>query len=196
MFLFDNGRIRISVGFCLLLAWFLQANGAELLLMMLGAAAVHELGHCVVLSWLGGHIRNLQLSVFGALMETDSRCLSYAGEAAAVLAGPFANFLGAVFFSLADTSLCRVFTGANLALCLFNLLPIRPLDGGRALELGVSLLWGTRAGECAARIVGACFALGLGMTLVWLVVDTGGSLWLLPAIAGMGIAAWRECLGK
>ena len=37
--------------------------------------------------------------------------------------------------------------GANLVLCLFNLLPIRPLDGGRALYLLASWAAGPAAGR-------------------------------------------------
>lgn len=186
----------MSAGFCLLLAWFWQANGTALLLTVLGAAALHELGHWVVLSCLGGSVRTLHLSVFGALMETDSRRLSYTGETAAVLAGPLANLLAAGLCSLGETSFCRVFAGANLALCLFNLLPVRPLDGGRALELVTSWLWGEQAGECAARIAGLCVSLTLGAALLWLVAHTGGSFWLIPAAVGLGAAAWRESFGK
>ena len=184
------------MGFCLLLAWFVQANGAELLLIILSAAILHELGHCAVLWGLGGTVRTLQLSVFGALMETDSRRLSYGGEAAAVLAGPLANLLAAMLCSGAEMPVCRIFAGANLVLCLFNLLPVRPLDGGRALELLVSRTWGEQAGERAARIVGGSVSLILSLLLLWLVGYTGGSLWLLPAAAGLGAAAWREWCGK
>ena len=89
--------------------------------------------------------------------------------------------------------------GAHLSLCLFNLLPVRPLDGGRALALGVSALAGPAAGEGAARWAGALTALTLGALSLWLMGRTGGSLWLLPAAAGLlgffaGGQAPREAL--
>ncbi|MBE6963799.1 MAG: hypothetical protein E7443_04240 [Ruminococcaceae bacterium] len=196
MFLLKPNRLQVSVGFWLLLAWFWRANGIGLLLTVLGAAAVHEAGHWVALRCLGGEVRRLQLNVFGAVMETDSRRLTYGQEVLALLAGPAANFLGAAIaagFRLAEA---RVFLGANLVLCLFNLLPIRPLDGGRVLELLVSRCWGDGAGEQATRVVSLCFSLLLCLFLCGLMGVTGGSLWLLPAAAGFGMAAWRETIGK
>ena len=130
-------RIQISSGFFLLAAWFGVVNGWRLLAVVLGAAAVHEMGHWAVLKCMGAPITGLRLNVFGAVMETDRTSLSYGGELAAVLAGPAANLLCAVLLSLADKE-ASVLIGANLILCMFNLLPVRPLDGGRALYLLVS----------------------------------------------------------
>ena len=42
-------RIRISGGFWLLAAWFTLVNGWQLLAVILSAAALHELGHLLVL---------------------------------------------------------------------------------------------------------------------------------------------------
>ena len=46
-------RIRISGGFWLLAAWFTLVNGWQLLAVILSAAALHELGHLLVLRLLG-----------------------------------------------------------------------------------------------------------------------------------------------
>ncbi|MBE6996294.1 MAG: hypothetical protein E7429_06185 [Ruminococcaceae bacterium] len=196
MFLLKSDRVEVSIGFCLLLAWFWRANGAALLLTVLAAAAVHEAGHCAALALLGGEVHRLRLSVFGAVIETDSRRLTYGREVLALLAGPAANFLGAAAAAGFGTEPARVFLGANLVLCLFNLLPVRPLDGGRVLELLVSRRWGSGAGEWAARIASLCGALLLCLFLCALMRATGGSLWLLPAAAGFGLAVWRESIGK
>ena len=82
--------------------------------------------------------------------------------------------------------------GAHLVLCAFNLLPVRPLDGGRALYLLISWAMGPTAGETVCRWTGGCTALFLATALVWLMVRSGGSLWLLPAAAGLCMAAFRE----
>ena len=86
--------------------------------------------------------------------------------------------------------------GVHMVLGAFNLLPIRPLDGGRALYLGASWLLGPAAGEAAARWTGTAAALALVAGLSWLMVQSGGSLWLLPAAVGALTAAGRECFGK
>ena len=120
--------------------------------MVLGAAAIHELGHWLVLRHCGVQTASLRLTVFGAEMVSVSAGLSYGKELSAVLAGPLANLLwGLLRAGLGGPWV--VPAGANLVLCGFNLLPVRPLDGGRALELLVSWAAGPAEGERAARWV-------------------------------------------
>ncbi len=189
MSLWREGGIRVSGGFCLLVVWFALANGWALLATVLSAAAIHELGHLLVLRWCGAAVTALRLSVFGAELETACARLSYRRELAAVLAGPAANLLcGLALAALGWT----VQAGAHLTLCAFNLLPVRPLDGGRALALAVSWAAGPAAGEWVARWVGLCAAQSLAAVTVWVMWRTGGSLWLLPAAAGLTAAALRE----
>ena len=184
-------RIRISGGFWLLAAWFTLVNGWQLLAVILSAAALHELGHLLVLRLLGARVRELRVSVFGAELMTSAARLSYPGEIAAVLAGPAVNLLCALVLGGAHA---WVAAGAHLSLCLFNLLPVRPLDGGRALYLAVSWALGPAAGERLTRWAGFTAALALSVCLGWVMERTGGSLWLLPALAGLLAAAGREAL--
>jgi len=182
-------RIRISGGFWLLAAWFTLVNGWQLLAVILSAAALHELGHLLVLRLLGARVRELRVSVFGAELMTSAARLSYPGEIAAVLAGPAVNLLCALVLGGAHA---WVAAGAHLSLCLFNLLPVRPLDGGRALYLAASWALGPAAGETLVRWTGFTAALALAAVLGAVMQRTGGSLWLLPALAGLLAAAGRE----
>lgn len=176
-------RVRITGGFALLAAWFALANGWEPLATVLGAAAVHEAGHWLVLRCQGAAVTGLRLSVLGAAMETDGGRLSYGGELAAVLAGPGANLLAALALTAVGKGRWPAAAGANLVLCAFNLLPIRPLDGGRALYLLASWAAGPAAGEAAGRWAGSVTALALAALIGAVIWRTGGSLWLLPALA-------------
>lgn len=189
-------RVSVSPGFCLLIVWFALDNGWGLLGTVLGAAALHELGHCLALALLGAPISGLRIGVFGAELTARRRELSYPGELAAVLAGPGANLLCAALLAALGGTRWAVFTGANLVLCAFNLLPVRPLDGGRALELLCAWIAGPAAGERAARWVGTVAASALSAALVWVMVRTGGSLWLLPPAAGLLASAVREAAGR
>lgn len=180
--MFPPCRVRPTGGFVLLAAWFAAANGWEPLATVLGASAVHELGHWAVLRWLGAAVTGFRLSALGAVLETDSARLSYGGELAAVLAGPAANLMAALGLAALGGSRWPAAIGANLVLCAFNLLPIRPLDGGRALYLLAAWLAGPAAGEGAARWLGAVTAAFLAAGLGFVMWRTGGSLWLLPAL--------------
>jgi len=175
-------RVRLTGGFLLLTAWFVLANGWEPLITVLGAAAVHELGHWIVLRRLGAAVTGFRVSALGAVLETDGGCLSYGGELAAVLAGPAANLLAALALTALYENRWPAATGANLILCAFNLLPIRPLDGGRALYLLASWLGGPAAGEAAGRWLGGVTAALLAAALGLVMWRSGGSLWLLPAL--------------
>lgn len=186
-------RISISPGFCLLAGWFAAANGWRLLAALLAAAVIHELGHWGVLRLLGAQIVSLRIGLLGAVLETDSGTLSYGAELAAVLAGPAANLLCAFFMTVQPGLETEI--GAHLVLGAFNLLPVRPLDGGRALHLAASWLLGPAAGEGIARWTGAAAAGAAAGGLLYLMHRSGGSLWLLPAVSGLTAAALREIKG-
>ena len=82
-----------------------------------------------------------------------------------------------------------------MVLCAFNLLPIRPLDGGRALYLLSAWAAGPVAGEAAVRWAGGVTAAALAALIAWVMLRTGGSLWLLPALLASvywGTMPWRS----
>lgn len=191
-----EGWLYISGGFWLVIAWFGLVNGWKLLGVVLGAAVVHELGHCLALWLLGGSVKGLRLSALGAVLMTDQNRLSYGRELICVLAGPGANLLSALLLTWAAGGRCSLWTGAHLVLCLFNLLPLRPLDGGRALELVLSWVLGPGLGETLCRWLSALAAALLAGGVLWLVGITGGSLWLLPTAVGAFLIMGREIFGK
>lgn len=186
-------EVRVSVGACLLVGWFAAVNGWALTALVLSAAALHELGHLTALKLLGGRVTALRLSVFGAEMRVDGAGLSYGKELAAVLAGPLTNLLAGLVLAWCG---CPAAAGAHLVLCAFNLLPVRPLDGGRALYLAAAWLAGPSTAERIACWAGGTTALALGGLVLWLIGRTGGSLWLLPAAFGLLAAALRELHGR
>lgn len=192
-----DGPISVSGGFLLLAAWFALESGPLPLALILLAAITHELGHLAVLRLWGAPVRRVRIGALGAVMDADRSALSYGRELSALLAGPLTNLLCAA----ALTAPARAFpglyaaAGAHLALGAFNLLPIRPLDGGQALELLAAWRFGPAVGERTARLAGfACAALLCG-GLVWVMRRSRGNLWLLPPAAGLLAVCLRELRG-
>ena len=189
-------KCRVTGGFVLLLLWFAAVNGWRVLWLVLTAAAVHEAGHWLALRLLGGRVTKLRLTLFGAEMETDDHRLSYVGGALAALAGPAANLAWAWLLTRTGDGGQAELIGANITLALFNLLPVRPLDGGRALGQLTALVLGPAAGETVCRCSAAVFGTALAALLGYVMWRTGGSLWLLPPIAGLLTAVWQEWFEK
>lgn len=150
-----GSRLRLHPGvYFLAVLWILilpPAWGMGAILAM----AVHELCHLLVIILCGGQICGFRMMPWGAEILTTP--MGKGREVLCALAGPVGSFsmlFMAEYFP--EAALCGLVQGA------YNLLPIYPLDGGRALNL---LL-----GVPISRAMDAFF-----MTLL-----TGICLWLLP----------------
>lgn len=142
-------------------------EGLGLLGWALVACALHELGHVAAVSLLGGGIKEFHLTAVGAELVLDgTRPLPYGREALAALAGPGTSLLTAV---LAAAGKWFLLAGLSLGQGLFNLLPILPLDGGRALYLMLSSGLGEDQAEKALGVASAVLSgllLGGGLILL------------------------------
>jgi stage IV sporulation protein FB len=156
------GKLRASGGAALLLAALWLLGGAYLLLLTIFAVAAHELGHYLALRRRGGAVQAVRLELTGVSMEYGG-AVSYGGELVTALGGPAA--------SVAFAALCAFFgrvsayaplyhlSGLSALLGAFNLLPIYPLDGGRALRSAVSHIFGLDAAAAVTRVLGGAAVL-------------------------------------
>ena len=119
--------VRTDAGFWLVLGLMVLLFPLRFLLGVLLAAFVHELGHILAVRLCGGRVLGIRFMAFGARIEAAP--MEPGRAAVCALAGPAAGAVCILawrwFPELALAALVQ--TG-------FNLIPIYPLDGGRALR--------------------------------------------------------------
>ena len=152
-------KIRISAGGVLLLAALYFCLDARELAALLLAAAAHELGHIAALRLCGARLGGLSADLAGPLL-TARGALGRGRECICLAAGPAAGLLYAFAAACAGGALLSLSAGLSLALSAFNLLPARPLDGGRILE---ALLGEGPAAACGLAVSAALLAAGTAL---------------------------------
>ena len=120
-------NISADRGFFPVLALMLLLFPLRFLVGVLLAALIHELGHLLALKTAGGRVLSIRLRSFGARIEAAP--MSPGRTALCALAGPAAGAL-TIFAYKTFPELAL----AGLVQTVFNLLPVYPLDGGRALR--------------------------------------------------------------
>ncbi len=172
--------IKVGVGALLLISTLWLLTDSLSVLALLSALLAHELGHILALSLCGSRVKSVKADARGLRMDYKG-LLRPSSEVFCVVAGPVAG----VLYTLVCASLGEFFdhdffylsAGISLALTVFNLLPVLPLDGGRL----VSVL----CGEAAAAILGLSVATVLcavGLLLLYKGDGAGvfiASVWLL-----------------
>ncbi len=110
----------------ILLALWLLAVPFRWVVGAMAAAAVHELGHLVLLWMHGVPVRKIEIDIGGAIIRTAP--MEPIEELNCALAGPVAGVIVCLFWRwFPEAAVCAAVQTA------FNLLPVYPLDGGRAL---------------------------------------------------------------
>lgn len=162
-------------------ALFLLLTDTPILLAaLLPAALLHELAHYAVLHLCGVRTARFTLTGLGAsLYVPELHRLSYGAELLSAAAGPLMNLLLWVLLSLTGREELTLFAGAQMVLGVLNLLPVRPMDGGRILWLATAYLTEPYTADRVAAAVGLAASSALLALCLWLVLTTGSGLFLL-----------------
>lgn len=118
-------EIRVRGSFWLVLALWMLLIPLQWMMGAVIAATVHELGHMAAIWATGGTAWSVEVGPCGARIETGP--MAPETELLCALAGPVAGGLVCLFWRwLPEAAVMAFFQTA------FNLLPVFPLDGGRA----------------------------------------------------------------
>ncbi len=175
-------KYSISPLTVMIVAAFIVIDGSWFSLYTAACALWHELAHIAAVKIAGGALRSFSVRRFGMGIKTDA--LSYRAEAGVALAGPLASLLAAGVFMVTARCFCfnetTVFLFfSNLALFCLNILPIFPLDGGRALRAILLSRISYGRAMAVSKAISVIFLLPLCTLSVIILVKTGYNLSLL-----------------
>ena len=147
-----SGSMLVSIGAYTLIWGWRFAVGFVLLLL------VHELGHVIQLRREGIKASAPMFIPFlGAVVAMRELPKDAAAEARVGLAGPVLGSLGALvplgIHALGGGELFKALAFVGFFLNLFNLLPVLPLDGGRAMAALSPWMWFVGYGLLAAATI-------------------------------------------
>lgn len=163
-------RTKFSISFsaCVILALMLFILPLQWVFAALAAACIHEAFHIAAIRLCGGKVTSIRIG--GNEASIDLLQMSPAKEMICALAGPLGGLLLILFARwIPRIAVCAAFQS------IYNLLPLYPLDGGRALRCAIILMKPESADEICAAIqrfllilllifaVYACFGLKLGI---------------------------------
>ena len=175
--------VQADAGFLVLLGLLLFLLDPAVSAGVLLSAALHECGHLLALRLFGGRQLRLRLGLPGAEIRYDGKRLSYGKEALCALAGPCASLLCGALLSLLGHRLGQtalyIPAGAAVLQGFFNLLPLRCLDGGRALYMCLCARRGIAQAEKALCLLSCGGALALLLLGLWLALRTRRNFSLL-----------------
>lgn len=134
----SNKNIRIGFFSVLLLLSFFLTDPIFAIASLI-SIVIHEFGHIIASKILNVHLSELSLSIFGASLRPDNQLFSYKDEIIICASGPLINFitfmlLFPVYYALCGSTLVLYIALSSLILGLFNLIPIKDMDGGRILR--------------------------------------------------------------
>ncbi len=141
-------RFRIDLKIFILVILFFITNQIKIYAMIMLFAIIHEFGHLLAGILLGMKPAKMEIRPFGVSIDFDVKGKDYnirigkgnfieLKKIFVALAGPMTNviiilIISNVFSFEYNDKMIMIFS--NMALILFNILPIYPLDGGRILK--------------------------------------------------------------
>lgn len=172
----DDFQISVSPEFYISAALLLLLLPIKWLLAWALASSIHELFHYLAIRLSKTPIHSIAVGLQGITIKTGN--MSYTTELFCALAGPVGALLVLTVAKwLPLTAVCAYFQSA------YNLLPIFPLDGGRALRCFAMQAFSAHTAERFCRITQT------GMLVLLILLGIYCSIWLhlgmLPTVIAL-----------
>lgn len=125
--------VELSFWFFAAVAIFTALSDNTLAFYFILPAAIHELGHLILIAAGPAKIESIRFTAFGIdIKKKREQAPALGYELAVSLAGSLANLItaAALYFFAFQSMRSMLLISANLAIAAFNLLPVGTLDGG------------------------------------------------------------------
>jgi Zn-dependent protease len=160
--------VRVHITLIILLIILTFSSGLLGLLYavaLFASVALHELGHSWVAIRKGCHVREIMLLPIGGVAKMSNIPSRPMDEFLVAAAGPLTSLILAVLFGWLGQFFFLFISlrNVNLMLCLFNLLPSFPMDGGRIFRAFMTPRLGRLKATALAARIGRIMAVAFGI---------------------------------
>lgn len=165
-------RFKISslVVFSVCISFFLKIQEEIIIIFVLDI--LHEFGHVLMAKKFGLKVSIFSINIYGtsALID-DIEYVTPFKQILIYLSGPLSIIISqlAIFLiykaNIISSYYFNLYTYMNLSLCLFNLLPIYPLDGGRIFDVVLKMVYPVKK-SLKIRIIYNAISISLLMILL------------------------------
>lgn len=125
-------EFRLSLLFPAVLVILFTIDRSGIIQWCVTASILHEAGHFIALFAFGNKPAQVMIGIFGVcVLQNPDVLMSYHSSRIVALSGPAVNLLiFSILYSMGGLSMPAA---VHLAIGMFNLIPIEPLDGGQYL---------------------------------------------------------------
>ena len=147
-----------------------------IILSFLSAVLLHECGHLLALVFFKAPITKARISLFGITLSHAPLSLKRSFTVSA-----FGPLFGLIGYLLAPKETLPLFSSFSLLFSLFNLLPIKTLDGARMLTAALASFLAPTSVELVSSCISKCALLVLWLlgSYLFLFKDQSPSLFLM-----------------
>lgn len=168
-------KLRIPIFSLFCLGAFIIIEPSIYLLFMLGSAFFHECGHLVMMKLWGSEIHSVTLLPLGIDIKTVPSFISYPVQIAVSSAGAGVNLLlFLIFFKIGGNF--TFFAYFNLLYAVFNLIPVKGLDGAEILESISNCFFEQRTTEKIIKITSFVFCTILWVFGIYMLLILNGNI--------------------
>ena len=177
-FRFFGVKIYVWFSFFAIISLLLVLSKNDLIIYGVAAAIIHELGHLTAFLIKGYPPKEIHLEYSGIRLIPQRNLFSFKDESIILLSGSIVNI---IFFFL-FYKLIKIWAFMHLILGIFNLLPMKSLDGGQFVLMVMQNLFGVKKGIFVSNIIFVITEALLVTAGVFLFFKTGNFTLILTVI--------------